>query len=372
MVTLLVVLRNVWTKKARSLGLMLAVAFAVMTVVTLRVVGSGLESSATAILQVGKADFTVVQKGVADILSSSIDATSLKEIRAVPGVSSAVGVLVETEKINAANPVFIEIGIPPSELAPFGVTVVAGHPYATNATNQVMLGWRAAANFGLHVGDTFKANGTTNQVVGIYSTGNSFGDAAAMFPLTALQAYNRVPGIVTMAFVKTAPGASIPAVTKRLTYQLPQLTTIRTAAEFGRQDLTLTFVRAAATGSSVLAVVIGAIIVGNTMLLSLFERTREFGLLRAIGWPRRQVLALVMGEGLVVALIGAAVGVGLSYGAAAALQVLPQLRGILHARFTAGAFWSGLLTALVMTLLGTLYPALRVAFRSPLEALSHE
>ena len=71
-----------------------------------------------------------------------------------------------------------------------------------------MLGWRAAANLGLGVGDQFDANGTSNTVVGIYSTGNSFGDAGAMFPLPALQGYNRVPGIVTLAFVKVTPGAS--------------------------------------------------------------------------------------------------------------------------------------------------------------------
>ena len=50
-----------------------------------------------------------------------------------------------------------------------------------------MLGWTAAANLGLHVGDRFNANGTWNTVTGIYSTGNAFGDAGAMFPLPAIQ-----------------------------------------------------------------------------------------------------------------------------------------------------------------------------------------
>jgi putative ABC transport system permease protein len=367
-----IVLRNIWKKKARSIGLIAAIAFAVMTVVTLSVVGTGLESSATAILKVGKANFTLVQKGVPDVLNSTIDSATLARIRRVPGVASAVGVLVETERINAQNPVFIEVGIPPDELAPFGVTVLAGHPYAPDATNEVMLGWRAAQNFGLHVGSSFKANGTVNTVTGIFSTGNSFGDDAAMFPLPALQAYNRVPGIVTLVFVKVAPGASVARVAHRIAYELPELSVIRTASQFGRADLTLVFVRAAATGSAILAVVIGAIIVGNTMLLSLFERTREFGLLRAIGWTRTKVVELVMGEGLILAVVGAAVGVGLSYAASAVLEHLPSLVGVLHAQFTKDAFWRGLLTALVMTLVGTIYPAFRAALRSPLEALGHE
>ena len=64
---------NIWSKKARSLGLVLAIAFAVMTVVTLAVTSSGLEQSAAAIISIGKADFTVAQKGAADLLASTID-----------------------------------------------------------------------------------------------------------------------------------------------------------------------------------------------------------------------------------------------------------------------------------------------------------
>lgn len=366
------IVRNLWSKKARSIGMAFAVAIAVMTVVALAVTSSGLEQSATAIITVGKADFTVTQKGASDILSSTIDTQQLAQIRRTPGVASAVGVLVETQKINAYNPVFIEIGINPGDLAAFGVSVVAGHPYTETAPNQVMLGWRAAANLGLGVGDQFKANGTTNTVVGIYSTGNAFGDAGAMFPLPAIQGYNRVPGIVTLAFVKVTPGASPAAVASRVDHDLPELTTIRTAAQFGRADPSLTYLQAAVNGSTVLAIIIGAVIVGNTMLLSLFERTREFGLMRAVGWTRRRTVALLLGESLLLATVGAALGVLLSFAVTAILADLPALKGVLHPNFTEGAFWRALLTAAVMTLLGSLYPTVRAARLSPLKALSYE
>ena len=159
-----------------------------------------------------------------------------------------------------------------------------------------MLGWRAAANLGLHVGDRFNANGTWNTVVGLYSTGNAFGDAGAMFPLPAIQGYNRVPGIVTLAFVKVTPGVSVTKVAAHIDYAEPELTTIRTATQFGRADQNLVYLQAAVNGSTVLAILIGAVIVGNTMLLSLFERTREFGLLRAVGWTRRRTVGLLLGR----------------------------------------------------------------------------
>jgi len=81
---------NIWAKKARSVGITFAVALAVMTVVSLAVVSSGLESAAAAVLTLGKADFTVAQKGVSDIIYSSLDDGQVAAIRSAPGVKSAV------------------------------------------------------------------------------------------------------------------------------------------------------------------------------------------------------------------------------------------------------------------------------------------
>jgi len=363
---------NLWSRKARSIGLVAAIALAVMTVVTLQVTSSGLEQSAAQIVSIGKADFTVAQKNAPDLLASAVDQGELSRLEHTAGVAQTVGVLVEMQNLGADTPVFIEIGIAPTDLAGFGVTVVAGRPYGATARNEVMLGWRAASNFGLHVGSRFHANGTWNTVTGIYSTGNSFGDSGAMFPLPALQAYNRVPGIVTMAFVKVAKGAAVPAVTHRIEFNMPELTTIRTAAQFGRADRDLVYLKAAVTGSTVLAILIGAVIVGNTMLLSLFERTRELGLLRAIGWTRRRMAGLLLGENVVLALGGAVIGVGLAFGITTLLEHLPALRGVLSANYTTSAFWRALYTAVGMTLLGAVYPMIRAARLAPLKALTYE
>ena len=139
---------------------------------------------------------------------------------------------------------------------------------------------------------------------------------------------------MTLAFVKVTPGASPAGVAARAAYDPPELTTIRTASQFGRADQNLVYLQAAVNGSTVLAILIGAVIVGNTMLLSLFERTRGFGLLRAIGWTRRRTVSLLLGESLLLAVLGAAIGVGLSFMVAAGLSQLPALKEILHPNFT--------------------------------------
>lgn len=366
------VCHNVWVKKIRSLLTALALAIAVLTVVTLGVVTQSLKTTAAGILQVGKADFTVAQKSASDILFSTVTESQLTQIRRTPGVKSAIGVLLDTEKLNAQNPLFIEIGIAPGDLAPFGVHIVDGQPFSATAPNEMMLGYQIAQDLGIKPGDTLDVAGGRKVVTGLFSVGNVFGDSAGMFPLVPFQAYERQPQGLSLLFVKVTPGTSIPAVAHRITAQNRNLTTVQTLAQFGRADRNYALISAADTGATILAVVIGAVIVMNTMLLSLLERTREFGVLRSVGWTRRRLVALIMGEAAMISFVGAAIGVGLAYLLTRILARLPSLAGILHPHYSATTFFRALITAAIVALLGALYPALRAAFLSPLEALRNE
>ena len=248
---------NVWVKKVRSVLTALAVAIGVMTVVTLGIVTESLKTTAAGILQVGKADFTVAQKSAADILYSTITDSQLAQVSQTPGVKSAIGVLLDTEKLNAQNPLFIEIGISPVDLVPFGVQVIAGRAFRGIAPNEMMLGYQIAQDLGIKPGDTLDVAGGRKVVTGLFSVGNVFGDSAGMFPLVPFQAYERQPQGLSLLFVKVTPGASITAVTHRITAENRNLTTVRTLAQFGRADRNYELIDAADTGATILAVVIG-------------------------------------------------------------------------------------------------------------------
>jgi len=179
-----------------------------------------------------------------------------------------------------------------------GAVVVAG--------GELMLGWRAAENLGLHAGDSLRVGDRTYRVAGIYSTGQALGDTGAMFPLAWFQAYQRQPSQYTLLFVVITPGAPVAAVQARVDRDFPQLVTVRTLQQFGRADRSLSLILAADKGATVLALVIGAIVVMSAMTMSFIERTREFGVLAAIGWTRRRVAAMIMSEALLIGLIGSA------------------------------------------------------------------
>jgi putative ABC transport system permease protein len=363
---------NVAVKKLRLTFASLAVATGVLAVVTFSVITHSLRTSELAIMQTGAADFTIAQKGVSDLLNSNIDQTTLARINGYRQIAAATGVLLSTTKLNSANPLFLEIGIRPTELANFGVTVVAGQPFTATATDQVLLGYRAASNLGKQVGDTITIDDVSYHVVGIYSTGQAIGDEGAMFPLVPFQSVQRQPSELTLVFVRTTAGTDIEGLRARIEHDNPQLVTVRTASDFGRADRSLALIQAGETGSSILAIGVGAVIVMSTMTITFIERTREFGVLAAIGWSRKRVMGMVIAEALTIGLIGAAGGVALSFAATQLIGQLPSLVGILHPTYTADEFWRALYTAGAMSLLGGFYPAARAARLSPMEALRRE
>jgi len=363
---------NVLTRRARSALTAIAVALGVGTVITLSVVSNSLKQTAVEILQTGNADFTVSQKGVDDVLNSVIDTGELTAIQNYPGVQTAIGTLITTVRLNSNNPDFIQIGIPPAGLGPFGVSVVAGRAFTATSTNEVMLGYRAAQNLNRHVGQQITLGSDQFTIVGLFSTNNAIGNSAAMVSLTAMQAIQRESGDVTLVFVKVRPGVNIPAVRAGIEHDHPELVTVSSESDFGRSDRNLQLLSAADRGATLLALLIGAVIVANTMLLSFFERTREFGLLRAVGWARGRIVIMVIAEALIIGVAGAALGVTLSFAAVRALEQASALRGLLHPQYSAGIYWQALYLAAITATLGALYPSVRAAFLVPLDALSYE
>jgi putative ABC transport system permease protein len=349
-----------------------AVAIGVTAVVALGVLTSSLKVTATQLLRVGSADFTVAQKHTDDLINSTIAEDDIAALRRIPGVRSAVGALLSTDAYDADNPLVIEVGLAPSEQEPFGVDILEGRSYAADAGDQVMLGYVFANKIGKHVGDSLEIDGHRYRVTGIFRTNVSFGNSIVMFPLAKLQAMNRLSGQVSLGFVQVRKGASIAEVRAAIDSAFPQLTTIQSFSDYGRADRNLTLISAANTGGSILAGLIAITGVLNTSLLSFFERIREFGIYRSIGWSRARVIGLVLGEVVLVSIAGAFAGLLMGWVAINVLQHVHQLRGIFVPVYGTAVFLRALVFALVVAFIGAAYPALRAATVAPLKAVRRE
>ena len=121
-----------------------------------------------------------------------------------------------------------------------------------------------------------------------------------------------------------------------------------------------------------LALIVGGIVVANTMIMSIYERTREIGTLRAVGWARRRILGQILQESVYLCLfagvLGALVGVVLLTLLALPASMSQFIAPTWHAR----TFITALSVALALGVVGGLYPAWRASKLRPVEALRYE
>jgi putative ABC transport system permease protein len=118
-----------------------------------------------------------------------------------------------------------------------------------------------------------------------------------------------------------------------------------------------------------IALVIGAVGVANTMAMSILERRGEIGALRAIGWPKRRVILLILIESVLLAVAGAATGTVLGLAIITGLSHWRMTAGLVQGDWPLGAVATGSGLTLAMAVLGAAFPAWHSASAAPVEAL---
>lgn len=365
------IVKNLVRQRVRTALTVLGIGVGITTVVALGAITGGLKATASDLIRVGGADFMVAQEGAADLSFSAVSERELAAVERTPGVEHATGALMHFSQVGS-SPFFLTLGVAPERLAAMPPPLLRGRLFRPGASNEALLGEKAARDSGADVGGSFTVDQTRFRVVGIYRTGAVSQDAGAYAPLGTVQHLARKPDVVTVVYVRVAAGVDPAEVAARVERSEPHLKAVITLADYGDVDQGLKFLDAGNAAISVLAVLLGAIGVMNTMIMSVFERTREIGILRAVGWSGRRIVQMVIGESLLLCLLAAVMGLGLGWLAAQAVARIPAVQSYLEPEYSADIVVRALVVAIGVALAGAAYPAVRAARLLPVEALRHE
>jgi len=357
------VVRNLLRRPVRTALTAAGVAIGVGLIVALLSITNGARRTAGELIHFGRADFGLFQAGTSDLTQSLLPESLAGSIDREPGVASTARIfLLNTDKL-------LVLGYVPGEFPNLRTVVVQGsQPHGGG----VLLGDAAARRLHLRVGEQLPLGRRSFRVAGIFHSGNAFVDNGAVLPLKTVQGLARRPHEVTTIAVIASPGARPKAVARRLERDFPNTVAVTEPGQAVKIDTSSRLIVTTGWIISLLALIVGGIAVTNTMAMSVFERVREIGILRAVGWPTRRIAALVVSEALAICLLALAAGLALGYAAAELFTAGDSSGALVEPDFTAGVFAWGLAFALGVGLIGAVYPTIRATSLSPIEALRRE
>ncbi|MBW3596202.1 MAG: ABC transporter permease [Planctomycetes bacterium] len=377
-------LKNLLRRKTRTLLTSCGVAVAVGTTVALLGLSDSFERSTLSDLAQRGIDIIVVEKGVLDQLSSDLRESAAEKIRELPGVVEAEPSLVELVGYtdpNTGNTINVLLqGWRPGSFQFEEFEIVEGRSLQPGETKAILLGSTLAENVKKHAGDKFVLNEEELEVVGVFRSFSTFESGGAVMPLAALQEMSFREGSVTGVPVILEHGPDAPSV-EEVVAAINQLKDeegrsynlhARPSQEYAQESLHLKMAHAMAWMTSFIAVFVGSIGMLNTMIMSVVERIREISILRAIGWRKSRVVSMILGESLILSMLGGVLG---AIGAVILVRLLtqmPTVAGFMTGEIAPVVIAKGFILAFVVGVLGGVFPAYRAAQLMPSEGLRSE
>jgi putative ABC transport system permease protein len=373
------IFKNLLRRKTRTLLTIFGMAIAVGTMVAFVGVARGFERSAFDTFHKRGEDIVIVAAGVPNQLSSNLDIKIAKKIETIPGVRLVTPGLVEiisfrsyyalVQGWEANNPAFNDFEI------------LSGRLFTPNDRQVALLGSNVASHLKKKVGDTIPMKGKDFKVIGIFQSFSLYDNGSVITKLEDLQNLlgrkNSVTGFSVVLQDALNKKETIATVVKAINalkdekgndYGLSALPT----SEYISQSIHVRMVHAMAWLTTVIALLMGTVSMANTMAMSVVERMQEIGILRALGWRKWRVVRMILGESLVLSLVGGAIGSLGAFIACLSFPSLPQVGNFIEGKIELPVIAEGLLLTIFVGLIGGAWPCMRAAYLLPTKAIYHE
>lgn len=369
------IFKNLLRRKGRTLLTVLGISMGVAAIIGLGALADGFGAGYTSMLTGSKADLILSQPNAFDISLSSVDEQVASELLAMPEVAEVSGLLQGFVQTEGALYFFV-FGYPQDSFVLKRFQIVEGVDFEGRGAGgargkPILLGSAAAESLKKSVGDTLRLTGSVYRIIGIYQTGNAFEDGGGVLQLSDAQDLLGKPRQVSLYYIQLKDPGLGERLAQRVERRWPDLD-LSTTGDYSDRQMMGQSLEAFVWIVAGLAIVLGGVGMMNAQLMSVFERVREIGVLRAVGWSSRRILLMVLGESVVVCLLGGVVGVFLGWLAVAALSGGLAFFGTSAANIRPGLLVQAFGVVVTLGMAGGLYPAWRASRLQPIEALRYE
>ncbi|MDD2696432.1 MAG: ABC transporter permease, partial [Anaerolineales bacterium] len=361
--------QSLWQRSTRTFLTLGAIGITVGSIMALESVIQGMLAEFDDMFLGTNVEILLRQADIADTSLSAIDERIAEKIAAMPEVESVSGMIISAVTMPEAGGFFIVLGYAPNEFAIQRYKVVEGESLKSN--RQIIIGKMMAEALHKDVGDTLELSGSRYRIVGIYESNIGWEELGGVITLRDAQVLAGRPHKVTMLSVKLRDPSMAQQVVDEINTSYTDIHA-SLASQFVEQMPDIQNSNAMMDAISLLAIVIGGVGVLNTMLMAVFERTREIGVLRALGWRARAVLLMIMKEAILLGVSGGLSGILIAFFLVALLGRAPMVGGMLSASWDLDIFVRTILIAVALGAFGGLYPAYRATRLQPVEALRYE
>jgi putative ABC transport system permease protein len=360
-------------RPVRTALTMAGVALAVAGHVTLNGLSAGLERAWRESFEARGTDVVGIRKGAVEILATSLEEGTVARVAKAPGVDAAAGELLDLLALENGQTAIV-CGWGAGSYLWKSVRLAEGTVPDRAGDDAVVLGELTARLLGKRPGDSIRLLDSVFTVSGVSKTGTAIVGTAVLMPLARLQRLIGREGQVTAIHVRLRAddgGASHRERAAELERLFPGLAFSDTGMLADR-NYVLSLLRALAWLTSSIGLGIAAVVVVNTLLMSVIERTREMGMLAVVGWSRARVMAVILIEAGVLCAGGGAVGAVAGAALVRQLASAAILRGIVEPHVSIGLVLQSVCGATILGLVVAVYPAWRAVSIAPAGALRYE
>jgi len=360
-------LQSLWQRTSRTFLTLGAISITVGGLMALEATVRGAMEMISGLSS--EAEIMIRQAGIADTGYSTIDQRVGSKIATIPGVQSISGLIFSATMIPEAGTFFIYRGLAPKEYSIQQENIVEGERLTGN--HQMLLGKMMAGAMNKKVGDTFNLAGSRFKIVGIYESGSSWMEMGGIISLRDAQTLMGKPRKVSLYMVKVENPSQAGDIVEKINAAFSEVHAA-TTGEFAEQMPDMQTMDVMMGSISFLAILVGGLGVMNSMLMAVLERTREIGVLRALGWRRGRILSMIMQEAIWLGLLGGLSGILVAFALGFLIGKIPMMGEAFSLLWEIDIFVRAIVIALSLGMLGGLYPALRATRLQPVEALRYE